>query len=321
MRDSATHCEKTRAQLQAYALETLSETATRAVAQHLEGCADCRATLKGEQDRLRALTASLPVASPRPGLAERTFAHVSAEASVRGQQRRPFALAGGALVVACLIAVMLLPLLSRSREAARRSTSQNQMKQWGIVFKMYANESDGERYPSLDEERTGWVPDLARLAEEYLGDPRIVLSPVHPDAGELANDLAAQAGDRELLASVMAENYAYLGYSVSDMADFEALQGAREGGRLTAEENKSVLPLREGIERFLLTDINNPAATSEAQSTIPVLIEIAGWKHKKSEEGFEGANVLYMDGHVEFVLLGTFPVVPAVLDELSGLKG
>ncbi len=321
MMEPTAHCETIRGQLQAYALETLSEKATRAVAQHLEGCPACRSALEVQRDHLRGLSESLPVASPRPGLAERTFAHVTTEATARGQQCRPLAMVGGAFVVACLIAVVVLPLLNRSREAARRNTSQNQMKQWGIVFKMYANESEGERYPSLDREREGWVPDLASLEKEYWSDPHMVLSPSHPDSHQLTNELASQAGDREALASLMAENYAYLGYTVSDVADFEALQAAREGGRLEAKEYQGVLPLREGIERFLLTDINNPAGTAKAQSTIPVLIEIAGWKHKKSAEEFEGANVLYMDGHVEFVPFGTFPIVRSVLDGLSGLTG
>lgn len=319
MSDSVISCEVTRHQLQAYALETLSEQAICAVAQHLEGCAACRAALAEEQRCLAALRESLPVTAPRPGLAARTLAHVTERERVGGKRRRLLIRSGAVLAVSCLIAVVALPLLNRSREAARRTTSQNQMKQWGVIFKMYANESEGERYPALDKAHTGWVPNLAGLAEKYLGDPMLVLSPVHPDARELVNELAAQAGDHVMLAAVMAENYAYLGYTVSDADDFEALRAAREAGRLDVEENKAVLPLREGIERFLLTDINNPAGTAKAQSTVPVLIEIAGWKHKKSADDFYGANVLYMDGHVEYVRLGTFPVVPVVLDELSGL--
>ncbi len=319
MSDSVISCEVTRHQLQAYALETLSEQATCAVAQHLEGCAACRAALAEEQRCLAALKASLPVTAPRPGLAGRALRHVKEQEHARGHLRRRYSKVAVAMLVACLIAAVVLPMLSRSREVALRSTSQNQLKQWGVIFKMYANESEGERYPALDKAHTGWVPKLAGLAEKYLGDPMLVLSPVHPDARELVNDLAAQAGDQEMLAAVMAENYAYLGYTVSDADDFEALRAAREAGRLDVEENKAVLPLREGIERFLLTDINNPAGTAKAQSTIPVLIEIAGWKHKKSADDFAGANVLYMDGHVEYVRLGTFPVVPGVLDTLSGL--
>jgi len=69
------------------------------------------------------------------------------------------------------------------------------------------------------------------------------------------------------------------------------------------------LTLKEGIERFLITDINNPAGSSKAQSSLPIL-----WDSSRSEddgavsEEFNhlpgGANILFMDGHLEF---GKFP--------------
>jgi prepilin-type processing-associated H-X9-DG protein len=62
-----------------------------------------------------------------------------------------------------------------------------------------------------------------------------------------------------------------------------------------------VYRLREGIERFLITDINNPAASARAQSDIFVMCDrlssqVAGYAHIPG-----GANVLYMDGHVRFM--------------------
>jgi prepilin-type processing-associated H-X9-DG protein len=58
--------------------------------------------------------------------------------------------------------------------------------------------------------------------------------------------------------------------------------------------------LREGIERFLITDINNPAASAQAQSEVFVMWDatssnIAAYNHVPG-----GSNVLYMDGHVEW---------------------
>lgn len=48
-----------------------------------------------------------------------------------------------------ILAAILLPALSRAREAARRASCQNNLKQWGIVFKMFANEAKGERFPRM----------------------------------------------------------------------------------------------------------------------------------------------------------------------------
>lgn len=80
-----------------------------------------------------------------------------------------------------------------------------------------------------------------------------------------------------------------------------------------------IFPFREGIERYLITDINGPAAPKIADS-LPVLVEIWRWKSLPASEAFPGALVLYLDGSVKLVPLGTFPVVPSVMDALCGTK-
>ncbi len=64
--------------------------------------------------------------------------------------------------------------------------------------------------------------------------------------------------------------------------------------------------LREGIERFMVTDINNPAGSAQAQNEIAVARDKI--EASRGAEGIQahshvpgGANVLYMDGHVEFI--------------------
>jgi prepilin-type N-terminal cleavage/methylation domain-containing protein len=48
-----------------------------------------------------------------------------------------------------ILAAILLPALARAREAARRASCANNLKQMGIIYKMYANESPGEKWPPL----------------------------------------------------------------------------------------------------------------------------------------------------------------------------
>jgi prepilin-type processing-associated H-X9-DG protein len=72
---------------------------------------------------------------------------------------------------------------------------------------------------------------------------------------------------------------------------------------------ETVYRLREGIERFFITDINNPAGSAMAQSDIPVFWDILS--NPAAAEGGGGVgefnhvpggcNVGYFDGHVEFV--------------------
>ncbi len=50
-----------------------------------------------------------------------------------------------------ILAAILLPALARAREAARRASCANNLKQLGLMLKMYAGESKGEKYPTVAE--------------------------------------------------------------------------------------------------------------------------------------------------------------------------
>jgi prepilin-type processing-associated H-X9-DG protein len=57
---------------------------------------------------------------------------------------------------------------------------------------------------------------------------------------------------------------------------------------------------REGIERFFITDINNPAASSKAQSELALMWDQVSTDVDEFNHIPGGCNILYMDGHVEF---------------------
>jgi prepilin-type processing-associated H-X9-DG protein len=63
----------------------------------------------------------------------------------------------------------------------------------------------------------------------------------------------------------------------------------------------TVYRLREGIERFTITDINNPAAAAKAQSRIFIMCDLISANVIDFNHAPGGANVLFMDGHVEFL--------------------
>jgi len=70
--------------------------------------------------------------------------------------------------------------------------------------------------------------------------------------------------------------------------------------------------LREGIERFFITDINNPGASAKGQSEIAVTADIVSTVIADYNHVPGGSNVLYMDGHVKFEKYpGSFPVTRA----------
>jgi len=83
----------------------------------------------------------------------------------------------------------------------------------------------------------------------------------------------------------------------------------------------TVYRLREGVERFFITDINNPDASASAQSSIAVQYDIATSSVGDFNHIPGGANVLYMDGHVEFVRYPTkHPVNRAFISLIDTVK-
>ncbi|HOJ69193.1 MAG TPA: DUF1559 domain-containing protein [Candidatus Hydrogenedentes bacterium] len=286
-----------------------------------------------------------------------------------------------------ILAAILLPALARAREAARRSSCQNNLKQWGLVFKMYANESRGAFPPmqiggarDVDGNILGVLdlgPWMFGLYPEYLTDPAIIFCPSDAelgtaqqkaqfDNGEWCVGYAHSNGGK--CARAIDASYAYWGW-VFDQSDYddprqplnsfsmvslflpllnpsevpadlsipvsvqvglavEALvitdnqldtaiapyiNGEREGIFPKADSDArvgapygngggdTVYRLREGIERFLITDINNPAASNMAQSTLYIMFDQLSTDAAMYNHVPGGSNVLYMDGHVEFL--------------------
>jgi len=270
------------------------------------------------------------------------------------------------IAIIAILAAILLPALARAREAARRASCQNNLKQMGIVFKMYANESKGEKFPTLKKLRSTRVPadpltvncntantadficDMQATYPEYLTDTEVLQCPSADDKTE--NDWHFDDDPAKPIdaCAESTESYTYLGWVLRDehvtaagadpnevpaqinvnalltlaavFADWTTAvtSGFTAGNPRAYDEDLAIAGVdtpvhrfREGIERFFITDINNPAGSAQAQSEIAVMwdqlagdITVGGFNHVPG-----GCNVLYMDGHVSFVKYpGVFPV-------------
>ena len=250
-----------------------------------------------------------------------------------------------------ILAAILLPALARARESARRASCANNLKQMGIVFKMYANESKGAKYPHLTIwEGGGDDPPDCRLRTstneltwngpsvfpEYLSDYFITVCPSSSgDIDEFEGGRYNFGHDPERGINPCRfsdSSYDYVGYAISDNDIYvdPALRNdpvnavANMVGdaiiafsRITdsnpevvgnsvvdndvTEGEVTFYRLREGIERFFITDINNPAASAMAQSDIWIYFDGATTEINQYNHIPGGGNILYMDGHVEFV--------------------
>jgi prepilin-type processing-associated H-X9-DG protein len=127
----------------------------------------------------------------------------------------------------------------------------------------------------------------------WLSDPSVV------NANQF-NDINTAGGF--LLGVLNPDFLAGLLATVDDMALYPTTGDASPWEEDITVGGKTLYRLREGIERFFITDINNPAASAKAQSNVWVYMDDINSTNPEFTNHIPGGgNVLYLDGHVDFL--------------------
>lgn len=253
------------------------------------------------------------------------------------------------IAIISILMAMMLPALSRAREMARRISCASNLRQMGLIFSMYSAENNWRYPPiqmhigddCFTKNTHVMMVSGPSIYPDYLTDPAILVCPSDLDGtseyragrwNRLDGKYETRADGSFNPCLLDQLSYVYLGWFltteyVTDPAtndlSLRFLEAFREqfqegdGPSLDSDwefedengEPHHVFRLRDGIERFTIKNINDPSKSFRPSTQIPAMYDKISMDTREWNHVPGGCNVLFMDGHVEYIKYpGEFPV-------------
>ena len=228
---------------------------------------------------------------------------------------------GTLLFFVVILPLLLTPVLNAHRENVRLNWCAQNLADIKFALDGYVKAEGEGYYPPLSSEPGRLTMDAISIYPEYLTAPGDFVCPGESRYREL--DRSEDAFDL-----VDDHSYFYIGYAVTsddEVRAFAEAHGQRMAEGLPFDEDLEVAPgAGSGGGDFLvrlhkdnaqyLAERHESIDAEQWQARIPILIEHPG-NHTP-----EGGNVLYMDGHVEFIHYpGKWPMTTTTMNLLRTL--
>jgi prepilin-type processing-associated H-X9-DG protein len=206
---------------------------------------------------------------------------------------------------------MLGAYMYRSVDPPRRESCERNLKQLGCVLGMYASEKAG-RLPMVDDIRNNFIFN-GNLFPEYLTDPMMIACPSDAEYDPKRNfrlvsakahpGFSAGAAHPDCITDM---SYCYFGWIITNQEEAKAFFDAYD--KMSPEDYDKDIIVAEGrgngggnvIHRLRSPD-KMPSHLKIDPAKVPVIwdkpsTDILIFSHVPA-----GSNVLYLDGHVEFI--------------------
>jgi hypothetical protein len=269
-------------QLLGYLLGALEPNEQQQVEENLRGSAHWQGVLEQLRTQIEPLSWDAGHLEPPPGLAKRTCAFVAQRRlavplrEFAGQSARwsmPDYLVAAAILVAA--SLLLVPAMGHSRTVARIAQCQNNLRQLGAALVKYSDANHGF---------LPYIPPQGKLATSTAFGPRLVAAGLLPDARLLFCPNSSSSRRKQV--------------SIPSVAEVERAEGA---------ELEQLQQAMGGDYRSTLGYIENNVYHGTRYLGRPYFAYLSDAPHHEGATRLShnhnrcGQNVLFEDGHVEFL--------------------